>query len=106
MAKAAIFQSFDRALVGAAPTSLPELAHDSPHFAWRHCNPASLLDMRAPNALAARPHAVPADPSSLAALRGCIAGVLSGLRPDHGYRDIARFSRSHVGLILRSLWSR
>jgi len=39
-------------------------------------------------------------------LHWCVAGVLSGLRPDRGYRDIARFSRSYVRLILRSLWSR
>jgi len=39
-------------------------------------------------------------------LRWCIAGVLSVLRPGGGYGDIARFSRSYVGLILRSLRTR
>ena len=69
MVHAATTESFGLALVEAASTGLPVLAHDSPHFAWLLRNPASLLDMRAPGALAARLRQVLADPAALAALR-------------------------------------
>lgn len=69
MPHAATNESFGLALVEAASCDLPVLAHDSPHFAWLLGNPASLVDMRAKGALAARLRSVLADPNQLAALR-------------------------------------
>lgn len=65
---AATHESFGLALVEAASTGLPVLAHDSPHFAWLLDNAASLVDMRAPDLLANRLHQVLADPACLNAL--------------------------------------
>ncbi len=69
MPHAATHESFGLALVEAASCSLPVIAHDSPHFAWLLGNPASLVDMRARGALAARLRAALDNPADLAAMR-------------------------------------
>jgi glycosyltransferase involved in cell wall biosynthesis len=53
LVSASLEESFGMALVEAATTGLPVIAHDSPHFRWLLGDCAELLDMASPGTLAA-----------------------------------------------------
>ena len=54
MVHAALEESFGLAIVEAACSGAPVLAHDAPHFEWLLAGRERLVDMRAPGALAGR----------------------------------------------------
>src|SRR5690606_32270636 len=78
MVHAALEESFGLAIVEAACSATPVLAHDAPHFAWLLDGRDRLVDMRAEGALAARLREVAAAPDREAQQARSLARAMRG----------------------------
>ena len=69
MPHAATFEAFGLAMVEAAATGLPVIAHDAPHFQWLLPNPHCHVDMTQPGLLRSKLEMLSADRAMLDFLR-------------------------------------